>query len=427
MRRVRNRINASIERVETLIIGGGQSGLVMSHMLSRHGCPHIVLERRRIAERWRTERWNGLRFQFPNWSVQLPEFPFVHADPDGFATSGEIADFISAYADSIAAPIRCGVEVTRLRRGTGAYGFIAETSDGPFNARNVVVATGPYQRPTFPSLLKEEIGIFQVHASHYKEPDQLPDGAVLIVGSGASGAQIAEELHRAGRCVYLSVGRHRRMPRRYRGRDLIWWLSALGLAQTPVEKRGPDRSLPLITGAYGGHTIDFRQFAAQGIILLGRLVSICNGVVDIAPDLSATVAHGDAAYMAFLDMVDSHIERNKLTMPEEPSARAKQPDPLCVVQPIRSLHVRAAHIGAVIWATGYDVDFGWISLPVLDTRGQPIHRHGVTDVPGLYFLGLQWLSKMNSSFLAGVGEDAARLADHIAARMPALSDAASAI
>jgi putative flavoprotein involved in K+ transport len=246
-----------------------------------------------------------------------------------------------------------------------------------------------------------------------------PQGAVLVVGSGASGAQIAEELCRAGRRVYLSVGRHRRMPRRYRGRDLIWWLSALGLDQTPVEKRGPDKSLPLITGAYGGHTIDFRQFAAQGITLLGRVVAVRDGAIDIAPDLSASLAHGDAAYIAFLDMVDAHVERHKLTMPEEPSARAMPADPLCLVQPIRSLNFRPAAISAVIWATGYDVDFDWIDLPVLDMRRQPIHRRGIADVPGLYFLGLQWLSKMNSSFLAGVGEDAAWLADHIAARIPA--------
>jgi putative flavoprotein involved in K+ transport len=419
MRRVHKRIDASMERVETLIIGGGQAGLVMSDMLSLRGCPHLLLERHRIAERWRTERWNGLRFQFPNWSVRLPGFPFAHEEPDGFATAAEIADYITAYADFIAAPIRCGIAVTKLHRGIGADGFIAETSDGRFEARNVVVATGPYQRPIIPASLQKEIGIFQVHASQYRDPGQLPPGSVLIVGSGASGAQIAEELHRDGRCVYLSVGRHRRMPRRYRGRDLIWWLATLGLDKTPVEKRGPDKSLPLITGAYGGHTIDFRQFAAKGITLLGRLVAIRNGVLDIAPDLSASLAHGDAAYIAFLDMVDEHVERNKSAMPEEPSARAKQPDPLCVVQPIRSVHLRAAHITTVIWATGYDVDFSWINLPVLDTRGQPIHRHGVANIAGLYFLGLQWLSKMNSSFLAGVADDAARLADHIAARMPA--------
>jgi putative flavoprotein involved in K+ transport len=410
------RTGTPIEQVKTLIIGGGQAGLAMSHMLSQRGCPHLMLERHRIAERWRTERWNGLRFQFPNWSVRLPDFRFRHSDPDAFATSREILDFITAYADFVAPPIRCGVNVRALRRRNGAPGFVAETSDGPIEAANVVVATGPYQRPLIPSLLADTVSIFQVHASRYREPDQLPPGAVLVVGSGASGAQITEELFRAGRRVYLSVGRHRRMPRRYRGRDLIWWLGALGLDQTPVEKRGPDRSLPLITGAYGGHTIDFRQFAAEGVVLLGRVETARDGAISFASDVADSLALGDVAYAAFLDMVDAHIKRHDLDMPEDPAARAVNPDPPFLLHSLQHLDLHAAGIGAVIWATGYRLDFGWIDVPVLDALGQPVHRGGITDVPGMYFLGLQWLSRMNSSFLSGVGDDAARLADHIAAR-----------
>jgi putative flavoprotein involved in K+ transport len=406
----------SIEKVETLIVGGGQAGLAVSHMLARRGCPHLVVERGRIAERWRTERWDGLRFQFPNWSVRLPDFPFPHSDPDGFTTSPDIVEYLTAYADFIAAPIRCGVSVGTLGRGEHPSRFLADTSDGPIAAANVVVATGPYQVPIVPAPLKDHIDLFQVHASRYREPGQLPPGAVLVVGSGASGAQIAEELVRAGRHVCLSVGHHRRMPRRYRGRDLIWWLDALGIDQTPVEKRGPDRSLPLITGAYGGHTIDFRDFAAEGVTLLGRVMAAKNGVLEIAPDLAENLASGDRAYAGFLDAVDEHVARHELDVPEEPGARAMRPDPACVVQPIRRLDVRAAGISSVIWATGYRCDFGWIDFPVLDARGEPVHRAGVTDVPGLYFLGLQWLSKMNSSFLSGVAGDAARLADHIARR-----------
>src|SRR5262249_16702800 len=198
---------------------------------------------------------DGLRFQFPNWSVQLPDFPFPHTDPNAFATSSEIADFISAYAAFIAAPIRCCVSVVALRTRDGGTGFVAETSDGPIQAANVVVAPGPHQRPSTPSLLKDDADVFQVPASQYKNPDQLPPGAVLMVGTGASGAQITEELFRAGRRVYLSVGRHRRLPRRYRGRDLIWWMSAMGLDQIPAEEHDRDRAKPLITGAFGGNTI----------------------------------------------------------------------------------------------------------------------------------------------------------------------------
>jgi putative flavoprotein involved in K+ transport len=404
-----------VEHVETLIIGGGQAGLVMSHRLKQRGLGHLVLERQRIAERWRSERWDGLRFQFPNWSVRLPDFSFPHTEPDGFATTAEIVEFINAYAAFVAPPIRCGVEVNRLRCRDGAAGFIAETPDGPIEADNVVIATGPYQRPLLPDLLRDD-AIFQVHASRYLNPEQLAPGAVLVVGSGASGAQIAEELFRAGRRVYLSVGRHTRLPRRYRGRDLIWWLSAMGIDQTPVEARGPSRLLPVISGAYGGHTIDFRRFAADGVMLLGRVAAARDGVIDVAPDLAETLANGDATYSAFLDMVDAHVERHGLNMPEDPAARAALPDPPCVVEPLRRLELRTEGIGAVIWATGYGVDFSWVDVPVLDLRGEPIHRAGITAVPGVYFLGLQWLSRMSSSFLSGVGDDAAVLADHIAAR-----------
>ena len=403
------------EQVETLIIGGGQAGLTMSHSLKQRGLAHLVLERHRIGERWRNERWDGLKFQFPNWSVRLPEFCFPHTEPDAFATTGEIAEFINAYAAFVAPPIRCGVEVKRLRRRDGASGFIAETSNGPIEAANVVVATGPYQRAVIPDLLRDD-AVFQVHASRYFNPEQLPPGAVLVVGSGASGAQIAEELHRAGRRVYLSVGRHTRLPRRYRGRDLIWWLSALGIDQTPVEARGPSRLLPVITGAYGGHTIDFRRFAADGVTLLGRVEAARDGTLDIAADLRENLANGDTVSAMFLDMADAHVERHGLNLPQDTAARAVLPDPPCVAEPLRRLDLRTEGIGAVIWATGYGVDFSWIDVPVLDARGEPIHRGGITGVPGLYFLGLQWLSKMRSSFLSGVGDDAAVLADHIAAR-----------
>ena len=402
-----------VERVETLVIGGGQAGLVMSYRLKQRGLAHLVLERHRIAERWRSERWDGLKFQFPNWSVRLPDFPLAHTDPDGFAATGDIVKFIDAYAEFVAPPIRCGIAVTRLRCRDGGSGFVAETSDGPIEAANVVVATGPYQRAVTPDLLRDE-RVFQVHASRYQNPDQLPPGAVLVVGSGASGAQIAEELLRAGRRVYLSIGRHTRLPRRYRGRDLIWWLSELGIDRTPVEARGPSRLLPVISGAYGGHTIDFRRFATEGVTLLGRLAAARDGVIAFAPDLSESLASGDAVYAAFLDMVDAHVDRHALAMPEDPTARMALPDPLCVVEPVRRLDIGTEAIGAVVWATGYGLDFGWIDVPVLDAGGEPVHAGGITAVPGLYFLGLQWLSRMNSSFLSGVGDDAAVLADHIA-------------
>ncbi|HTO64705.1 MAG TPA: NAD(P)/FAD-dependent oxidoreductase [Bradyrhizobium sp.] len=403
------------EHVETLIIGGGQAGLAMSGMLSRRSLPHLIVERHRIAERWRSERWNGLRLQFPNWSIRLPGYRFEHADPNGFATSNEIVDFLAAYAAHIEAPVRSGVRVIALRQRSGGPGFVAETSAGAIEAGNVVIATGPYQRPVIPDFLAGNNRVFQIHANAYREPDQLPAGSVLIVGSGASGTQIAEELQRAGRRVFLSVGRHKRVPRRYRGQDVIWWLSELGLDQTTAAERGPDKTLALITGAYGGHTIDFRKLAGKGITLLGRVAAATGDTLAIEPGLSATLAAGDKAYFSFLDIVDKHVQKSGLDdAPPEPGARIIARDPACVTAAIAQLDLKKEGITSVIWATGYTFDFGWIDLPVFDSSGEPKHRDGVTDVPGLYFLGLPWLSRMSSSFLSGVGDDAAALAEHIA-------------
>jgi putative flavoprotein involved in K+ transport len=402
------------EHIDTLVIGGGQAGLAMSHYLRQRGLAHLVLERGRIGERWKSERWDGLKFQFPNWSVRLPDFPFPHDDPDGFADLGTIVNFIDAYAAFVAPPIRCGVNVTRLSQD-GA-GFLAETSDGAISARNVVVATGPYQRPLGASPFADT-GLFQVHASHYRNPAQLPDGAVLVVGAGASGAQIAEELHRAGRRVFLSIGRHNRLPRRYRGRDLIRWLADMRLDQTPVEQRGEMKLLPVISGAYGGHTVDYRRFAADGITLLGRVTAVAGHVADIAPDLAGHLASGDQGYATFCDMVDDFVRRRGLDLAKDPATRAQLPDPAGVTQPLRRLDLHAENINTVILATGYRVDFDWIDCPAFDGNGEPLHRHGIATVPGLYFLGLQWMSRMASSFMSGVGDDAAVLADHIAQGM----------
>src|SRR6266850_1502038 len=294
-------------RYETVIVGGGHAGLALSYHLSRLGRPHVILERGRVAERWRSERWDSLMFQFPNWSLRLPGHEYHGSEPDGFATRGGVIAFIERYQELVAAPVRTGVRVDRVR--AEARRFRLETTEGPIEAANVVVATGPYQEPIVPALRHAlPPSVLQVHASGYRNPAQLPAGAVLVVGSGASGCQIVEDLLAAGRPVYLSVGRHRRYPRRYRGRDLFWWMERIGA----------------------------------------------------------------------LDLI-------------------------------------ASGIMSVVWATGFRRDFGWVDAPVLDDRGEPIHQRGVTGCEGLYFLGLPWLHKLKSSVLCGVGDDAAHLADHIAA------------
>ncbi len=404
------------ESVETLIVGGGQAGLTMSHMLSKRSRPHLVVERHRIAERWRSERWDGLCLQFPNWFVTLPDFPFPHTDPDAFAPTQDVANFIAAYADFIKAPVRCGVEVTSLKRNEDGSGFLADTASGQIQAANVVLATGWLQRPIIPDLLPAGTDIFQVHAARYRNPDQLPDGAVLVVGAGPSGAQIADELMRAERGVYLSVSRHRRVPRRYRGKDYVWWQTAMGAFETPVERRPPNLLTLVHSGAYGGRTIDFRRFAERGMVLLGRAEAARDGVMTFAPNLAEYLAAGDASYLSYLDTVDAFVALNNVKVPEDPDARIIPAGPPYLDEPIQRMDLRAAGIGAIVWATGYGYDLGWIQCPVLDERGCPRQHLGITDVPGLYFLGLHWQSKASSAFIPGVGDDAARLADHIVVR-----------
>jgi putative flavoprotein involved in K+ transport len=404
----------AVEQVETLIVGGGQAGLAMSEQLTRRGLPHLVVERHRIAERWRSERWDGLHANGPAWHDRLPGLPIEGVDPDGFATRNQMVDYFVAYADRIAAPVRCGVTVTGLHAKPGG-GFVAETPAGAIEAANVVAATGPFQRATIPALVPPDDAIVQMHSNAYRHPGQLPDGAVLVIGAGSSGAQIADELSRAGRRVFLSVGRHQRPPRRYRGRDFCWWLGVLGLWDAPRDPAVRHVTIA-VSGAYGGRTIDFRRLAAQGVTLLGRAAGCEGGVMRFAPDLAESLAQGDASYLSLLDAADAYVAREGLDLPDEPEARRAEPEPPCVTNPLPALDLREAGVAAIVWATGYALDFGWLQAGALDERGAPRHRGGVTDVPGLYVLGLPFLSRRASSFIFGVERDAAHLAEHIAAR-----------
>jgi putative flavoprotein involved in K+ transport len=406
----------SVEKVETLIVGGGQAGLAMSEQLSKRGLSHLIVERHRIAERWRAERWDGLHANGPAWHDRLPGLPIPGVDPDGFATRDQMVAYFVAYADRIAAPVRAGVAVTALRRTADGAGFHAETSAGVIEARNVVAATGPFQRGVIPTMVPAEAGIARIHSNEYRHPGQLPEGAVLVVGAGSSGAQIADELSRAGRRVYLSVGRHERPPRRYRGRDFCWWLGVLGLWDATSRDPSVRHVTIAVSGAYGGATIDFRRLAARGITLLGRADGFADGAMRFAPDLADNLARGDASYLSLLDAADAYVAREGLDLPEEPAARSFLPEPGCVTDPILDLDVRDAGITAIVWATGFALDFGWLKVEAFDARGAPAHRQGISEVPGLYFLGLSWLSRRASAFIFGVEQDAARLAEHIAAR-----------
>ena len=404
----------SAEKVDTLIVGGGQAGLAMSEHLGKCGVPHLVLERHRIAERWRSERWDSLVANGPAWHDRFPGMAFAGIDPDAFAPKEQVADYFAAYAEMISAPVRCGVEVREVRRNAGRAGFRVETSAGLIETDRIVAATGPFQRPVVPAIVPEAAGITQLHSSAYRNPAQLPEGAVLVVGSGSSGVQIADEILGAGRRVFLSVGPHDRPPRTYRGRDYCWWLGVLGKWDAEAREPGMEHVTIAVTGAHGGETVDFRRLAARGMTLVGRTEAYRNGAVTFAPDLAGNIAKGDAYYLALLDKADAYAARNDLDLAEEPAARDIGPAPRCVRDPIRELNLADVGVTSIVWATGYSLDFGWLKVDAFDETGLPIHRRGVSAEPGVYFLGLPWLSRRGSSFIWGVWHDARFLADHIA-------------
>jgi putative flavoprotein involved in K+ transport len=402
-----------VETVDTLVIGGGQAGVATSAHLQRRGVPHLVLERDRIAERWRSWRWDSLVANGPAWHDRFPEAEFTELDPDAFAPKEAVADYFVRFASDRTLPVRTGVEVTRLeRRGET---FHATTSHGTIEAQNVVVATGPFQKPVIPTVITDP-RIMQLHSSGYRNPDALPHGAVLVVGAGSSGAQIAEELVRAGRRVFLSVGPHDRPPRRYRGLDFVWWLGKLGKWDMKAPTPGTEHITIAVSGAYGGHTMDFRRLAGLGVTLLGRACACRDGVLQIAADLRTNIENGDRNYLSVLDEADAYAKAQGLDLPEEPEARSLGPLPDCVTNPVLSLDLKRHGISSAIWATGFQLDFGWIDLDIFRDDGRPRHQDGVTEVPGLYFIGLPWLSCRGSAFIWGAWKDAERLAGQIAGR-----------
>lgn len=409
----------TVENVETLIIGGGQAGLAMSAHLSKHGRPHLILERHRIAERWRSERWDSLVANGPAWHDRFPALEFTGIDPDSFAHRDRIVSYFETFAQQIDAPIRCGVEVQDLSAKADGSGFIAKTSGGTIEAKNVVAATGPFQKPIIPTVVPPETGIVQLHSNAYRNPGQLPDGAVLVVGAGSSGAQIADELMRAGKRVYLSIGPHDRPPRAYRGKDFVWWLGALGHWEAKTREPGMEHVTISVSGANGGHTVDFRRLARSGMTLVGRAQVFKDGVMQFAPDLAANIARGDANYLSVLDTADAYIASKSLDFPQEPGAREIDADPDCVINPILQLNLAEAGVTSIVWATGFALDFGWMNVDSFDDKGRPLHERGVSAVPGLYFLGLAWLSSRASPFIWGVWRDAEYLAGHVAARSKA--------
>lgn len=401
---------------DTIIIGAGQSGIAMSGNLSRRGIEHIVLEQDAVANRWRKWRWDSLVANGPAWSNVLPGMPDNNFDPSEFQPKDAVADYLERFARKIDMPVHTGVRVTRVTRNREDSTFSVETSHGPLRAQRIVSAVGAFQNPFIPTVGPVDPGVLQLHSVDYKNPDQLPPGAVLVVGAGSSGAQIADELHDAGRKVFLSLAPHNRTPRRYRGHDYNWWLGVLGDWDRQTEANS-DHYTVAVSGANGGKTIDYKQFAQRGMTLLGRVEAIKGDNVHLAANLKGDIERGDQSLVNFLRRIDAYVARHALNVPADPDAYRLLPNPECVESPIMKLSLASEKISSIIWATGFNVDYGWLDVDnALDERGYPNHHRGESVAEGIYFIGLPFLTSFGSSFLISIWHDADMVANLIERR-----------
>jgi putative flavoprotein involved in K+ transport len=405
------------ERINTVVIGAGHAGLAVSYCLTHQNREHVVLERDRIGEAWRSGKWDSFTLVSPNWTLRLPGFHYDGDDPDGYFTRDEVVQYLEDYVRLFNPPVRTGITVECVR-GV-ADGLLVETNHGDVIADDVIIATGAFQKPRIPAYASQIAPhIHQIHTSQYRKPDDLPPGAVLIVGSGQSGCQITEELCQQGRKVYLCTGKTRRIPRRYRGQEIFRWIEALGLFDKTVDELDSpsERFLPnpQLTGKDGGRSLNLHQFALDGVTLLGRLRYADGSTLSIADDLIDNLAASDKPDTEMRKAIDSYIKKNGLEVPLEDPAPPLRAGYECEV--ITELDMDRADITSIVWAAGYTCDFNWIKFPIFDEYGYPVHQRGVTAQPGLYFVGLQWLRNLKSSLLYGIGDDAEHIATHIASR-----------
>lgn len=405
---------SSKQNYRVIVIGGGQAGLAMSYHLSRNNIDHVVLEKNTIAHAWKTQRWDAFCLVTPNWQCQLPGFSYPGNDPKGFMLRDDIVAYVENYAKKIAAPVREGVAVTRLKREEDGR-FLLTTTSGEMSADQIVLAVGGYHIPNIPRMAERiDTSITQIHSSAYRNPGQLPPGDILVVGSGQSGCQIAEDLHLAGRKVHLAVGSAPRCPRVYRGRDAVEWLDDLGQYDLPVDKHSLKEKVRknanhYLTGRDGGRDIDLRKFALEGLRLYGRLQDIKNGVLTFADDLIANLDNADRVYNGICGLIDDHISKAGI---EAPAGAHYEP----VWQPSgipTELNLANSNIKSIIWTTGFRSDWSWIELPMFDGAGYPTHKRGITSVDGAYVLGLPWLYTWGSGRFVGVGRDAEYIAASI--------------
>lgn len=403
---------------DTVVIGAGQAGLAISHLLTEQGRDHLIVDKAdEIGGSWR-QRWDSFTLVTPNWWLQMPGRPYRGDDPEGFLSRDEVVEYLEEYAASFDPPLRLRTEVTSVEPGEDGEGYLVHTHEGTMRASNVVVAAGTFQEPAIPPIAEDvPAGIVQMHSSEYESPANLRDGAVLVVGSGQSGCQIAQELFEAGREVYLATGKAPRLPRTYRGKDGMWWAHRLGMMDETVEDLdSPEQRFaanPQISGKGGGREIDLHEFARDGITLLGHLEGFRDGTAVFAGDLHENLEMGDQSATMIRKGADEYVETTGMDLPEE---AVDQSGDGYRQDEIAELDLAAAGVAAIIWATGFRWDFSWVQAPVFDEAGYPVQRQGVTESPGLYFLGLHFLHTRKSGLLLGITEDAAHVAAHIAGR-----------
>lgn len=402
-----------MKHTDTVIIGGGQAGLAMSRCLLERGVDHIVLERGRIGQRWRDERWDSLRLLSPNWMARLPHYRYQGDDPDGFMTMPEFIRYLESYAESFEAPIQTGTTVERVER-ISADRLRIITDHGQWCARNLVIATGFCDVPRVPAFAKQiSPAIEQIVPSDYRRPSQLPDGNVLIVGASATGAQIAEELNEAGREVTLAVGTHVRLPRRYRGRDILSWMVEMGAFRAPADPAEERLSPPpQLVGGPNNRDLDLGEMQSAGVRLVGRATEAEGDRMFFADDLAETLQKADAGLSKLLGMIDAYIEANVEGMVPAPDSIPPVDCPAAV----REVAFAAARITSIIWATGYERKYPWLQLPILNQQGDIRHQRGITAEPGVVVLGMRFQATKGSNLIDGVGADAEDLADYIATR-----------
>lgn len=407
------------DHVDVIIIGSGHSGLSMGYCLSQKNLNFIILEKEdAIVPAWRG-RWDSFTLVLPNWTLQLPDYPYSGANPDGFLTRDEIVEYMEGFAATFNPDIRFGSEVTSIEKNPMDTRFLVRTNGNVYKTDNVVIATGTFQKPKIPAFHNDlSDDITQLHSSEYRSPSELPQGAVLVVGSGQSGCQIAEELYKSGRKVYLCVGDAKRLPRTYRGRDSVAWLSEMGFFDMTVDKLASPQDKfaanPFLTGKDGGHSLNLHQFAKDGVVLLGRLQDADGSRISLAPTLKESLANIDKFVNEVKDNIDDYIEKNEIDAIEEPPRPAMKAGFDSEI--IKELDLRASGITSIVWATGYKFDYSLAKFPILDDDGYPVQSRGVSDVPGLYFVGMHFMHKRKSGLPWGIADDAEYIAEHIAAQ-----------